>query len=159
MTPLHVGTSYTHDFQFYSKGNASATHQRAWAGSLKPQIAWAAKGFAPFRTPVNGGTPPLKFPPYSLFRPKGGQKTINFLNHFYGFVPDTNYKHFECFVMLGTLSEPRRGQMSHICDISALRVIIGHYKAINHKDTGFSFLVQQLQKLWLVQSNNVIASD
>ena len=24
--------------------------------------------------------------------------------------------------MLGTLSEPRRGQMSHICDISALRV-------------------------------------
>ena len=26
--------------------------------------------------------------------------------------------------MLGTLSEPRRGQMSHICDISALRVNI-----------------------------------
>ena len=24
--------------------------------------------------------------------------------------------------MLGTLSEPRRGRMSHICDISALRV-------------------------------------
>ena len=24
--------------------------------------------------------------------------------------------------MLGTHSEPRRGQMSHICDISALRV-------------------------------------
>ena len=24
MTPLHVGTSYTHDFGFYSKGNASA---------------------------------------------------------------------------------------------------------------------------------------
>ena len=24
--------------------------------------------------------------------------------------------------MLGTLSEPHRGQMSHICDISALRV-------------------------------------
>ena len=35
MTPLHVGTSYTHDFGFYSKGNATATHQRAWAGSLK----------------------------------------------------------------------------------------------------------------------------
>ena len=29
--------------------------------------------------------------------------------------------------MLGTLSEPRRGQMSHICDISALRVNNNHY--------------------------------
>ena len=64
----------------------------------------------------------LKFPPYSLFRPKGGRKTINFFTRFHGFVPDTNYKHLECFVMLGTLSEPRSSQMSHICDISALRV-------------------------------------
>ena len=63
-----------------------------------------------------GGTPPppLKFTPYSLFRPKGGRKTINFFSHFHGLVPDTNYKHFECFVMLGTHSEPRRGQMSHM---------------------------------------------
>ena len=47
MTLLHVGTSYTHDFRFYSKGNPSATHQSAWAGSLKPQIAWAARGLYP----------------------------------------------------------------------------------------------------------------
>ena len=116
MTPLHVGTSYTHNFGFYSKGNASATHQSAWAGSLKPLIAWAVN------PQLTGGHPPLKFPPYSLIRPKGGRKTINFFTYFHGFVPDTNYKHLECFVMLGTLSEPRRGQMSHICDISALRV-------------------------------------
>ena len=124
MTPLHVGTSYSHDFGFCSKGNASATHQIAWAGSPKPQIAWAARGLFPPRTPINGGTPPLKYPPYSLFRPKGGRKTINFFTHFHGFVPHTNYKHLECFIMLRTLSEPRRGQMSHIhvCDISALRV-------------------------------------
>ena len=32
---------------------------------------------APFWTPINGGTPPLKFPPCSLFRPKGSRKTIN----------------------------------------------------------------------------------
>ena len=38
MTPLHVGTSYTHDFRFYSKGNASGAHQSAWAGSLKHEI-------------------------------------------------------------------------------------------------------------------------
>ena len=122
MTPLHVGTSYTHNFGFCSKGNASATHQIAWVGSLKPQIAWVARELRPLRTPINGETPPLKFPPYSLFRPKGGRKTINFFTHFHWFVPDTNYKHLECFIMLRTLSEPRRGQMSHICDISALRV-------------------------------------
>ena len=121
MTPLHVGTNYTYDFGFYSKGNASATYQRVWAGSLKPQFAWA-EGLRPLRTPVKGGTPPFKIPPYSLFRPKCGRKTINFLTHFHWFVLDTNYKHLECFVMLGTLSKSRRGQMSHICDISALRV-------------------------------------
>ena len=47
------------------------------------------------------GTPPLKFLPYSLFRPKGGRKTINFFTHFHGFVPG---QHLECFVMLRTLS-------------------------------------------------------
>ena len=39
-------------------------------------------------------------------------------------VPDTNYKHLEFFVMLGTHFEPRRGQMSHICEISPLRDIV-----------------------------------
>ena len=80
------------------------------------------EGLRPLPTPINGGTPPLKFPPYSLFRTKGGRKTINVFSHFHGIMPDNNYKHFECFVMLGTHSEPRRGQMSHICDISPLRV-------------------------------------
>ena len=56
-TPLHVCTRYTHDFGFYSKGNASGTHQSAWAGSLKPQIAWAARGFAPFEPQLTGGHP------------------------------------------------------------------------------------------------------
>ena len=100
--PLHVGTSYTHDFRFNSKGNASGTQQNAWTGSLKPQIAWAVRGH-----------PPLKLPPYSLFRPKGGRKTINFFSHFHGLVPDANYEHLESFVKLGTQSEPRRGEMSH----------------------------------------------
>ena len=124
-TPLHVGTSYTHDFGFYS------THQIAWAGSLKPPIAWAAN------------TPLLKFPPYSLFRLKGGRKTIIFFSHFHGLVPDTNYKHLECFVMLGTHSErPNRvGVKCHtdICDISALRVkhsvqniLFGYIQYIRH---------------------------
>ena len=44
MTPLHVGTSYIYDFRFYSKGNASGTHQSVWAGSLKPQFAWVVRG-------------------------------------------------------------------------------------------------------------------
>ena len=79
-------------------------------------------GGFPFEPPSTGGHPPLQFPPYSLFRPKGSRKTINLFSHFHGLVPDTNYKHLECFVMLGTHSEPHRGQMSHICDISPLRV-------------------------------------
>ena len=68
------------------------------------------------------GTPPLKFFPYLLFRPKGGRKSSNFFSHFHGLVPDINYKDLEGFVMLGTHSEPCRGETSHICDISVLRV-------------------------------------
>ena len=102
MTPLYVGTnSYTHDFRFYSKENVSPTHQIAWEWTLKPQIAWAARGL-----------PPLKFPQYSLFWQKGSQKTINYFSHFHGLMPDNNYKHFECFVMIGTHSKP-----SHSCHI------------------------------------------
>ena len=47
---------YTHDFRFYSKGNASGTHQSTWAGSLKPQFAWVVRGLRPLSTPNNGGT-------------------------------------------------------------------------------------------------------
>ena len=63
MTPLHVGFSYTYDFRFYSKGNASGTHQSMWAGSLKPQFAWAARGLRPLRTPSIHGDTPFKIPP------------------------------------------------------------------------------------------------
>ena len=69
-TPLHVGTSYTHDFGFYSKGNVSATDQIVWAESLNPQISWAVRGLHPLSSPINRGTPPLNFPMYSLFRAK-----------------------------------------------------------------------------------------
>ena len=68
------------------------------------------------------GVPPLQFSPYSIFWPKGSQKTINSFSHFHGLMPDNNYKHFKCFVILATHSKPCRGQMSHICDISPLRV-------------------------------------
>ena len=93
----------------------SATHQIAWAGSLNCQIAWAARELRPLE-------PPLKFSPYSIFRAKGGRKTINCFSHFHGLFPDTNYRYLDCFVMLGTHSKLCRGQMSHICDISLLRV-------------------------------------
>ena len=73
-------------------------------------------------TPLTRGQRLLKFHPYSLFRPKGGRKTINLFTHFHGLMPNNNYKHLQCFVMLETHSETHRGQMSHICDISTLRV-------------------------------------
>ena len=122
MTPLHVGTSYTHDFGFYSKGNASATHQSMWAVSLNHKLRGWWGICTPFEPPLMGGHSPLKFPAYTLFRPKGGRKTINVFSHIHRLVSNTNYKHLECFLTLGTHSEPRRGQMSHICDISSLRV-------------------------------------
>ena len=68
-----LAPSYTYDFMFHSKG-------------MQPDCI-GGKG---------EGTSPLKFPPYSLFRPKGGQKTINVFRHFHGLIPDTNYKHLEC---------------------------------------------------------------
>ena len=64
MTPLHVGTSYTHNIGFYSKRNISATNQ----------IAWAVRWLHPLWTPIRG-TPPLKFPLYSIFRAKCGLKS------------------------------------------------------------------------------------
>ena len=79
-------------------------------------------GSLKLRNTINGGTPPLKFPPLLIIYAKGRPKNHQLFYPFHGFVPDTNYKHLECFIMLGTLSKPRRGQMSHICDISALRV-------------------------------------
>ena len=39
-------------------------------------------------------------------------------------MPDTNYKLLEGFVTLGTHSESRRGDTSHTCDITLLRVKI-----------------------------------
>ena len=76
-----------------------------------PQLALAERSTAPFEPQ---GHYTLKFLHYSIFRAKGG--------HFRGLIPDTNYKHLERFVMLGTHSELHRGRMSHICDISPLKV-------------------------------------
>ena len=79
MTPLHVGSSYTHDFGFYSKGNASATHQSAWAGSLKPQIAWQRGGCTPFEPQLTRSNPPLKFPHTRYLGQRAAEKPSNFL--------------------------------------------------------------------------------
>ena len=58
-------------------------------------------------------------------------------------MPDINYKNLEGFVMLGTHSEPRRGETSHICDISVLRVkplTVVPLSDIGHFDVLTSFL-------------------
>ena len=54
-------------------------------------------------------------------------QALNIFSNFHGFMPDANYKHLESFVKLGTHSEPRRGEMSHICDISLLRVKVQNF--------------------------------
>ena len=88
-----------------------------------PPDCVGGEGAQPPSNPHQRGTHTLlKFPPCSLFRPKGGQKTINIFSHFHWLIPDANYKHLECIIMLGTHSKLHRGQMSHIGDISPLRV-------------------------------------
>ena len=88
----------------------------------KMQNSSAARGLRPLRTPaLTGGHHPLKFPPYSLFRPKGGQKTINFFSHVHQLVPDANYKHLDSLVQLGTDGEPRRDE----CHIYVTSVVKG----------------------------------
>ena len=76
-TPLHVGTSYTHAFGFYSKANVSATHQIAWEGHWTPNCV-GGMGCAPFEPPLTGGHLAFKFSPYLLFRAKGDRKPSTF---------------------------------------------------------------------------------
>ena len=88
---MHVGTSYTHDFGIYNKGNISATHQIAWVGSLNSQIAWTVRGLCTLQTPINRGTPPFKIPlPRAQYlRQRAAKKPSTFFN---GLIPDNNYK-------------------------------------------------------------------
>ena len=66
-----------------------ARGQSNWNSKLRGQRG----GTAPFHPPLMGEHLLLKFPLYSLFRPKGGWKTINFCSHHHGLASDTNYKH------------------------------------------------------------------
>ena len=59
-------------------------HPRYWVSQREkslsyPPDAWAIRGLCLLQTPIKRVTTPLKFLPYSIFRAKGGQKTINFL--------------------------------------------------------------------------------
>ena len=68
-----------------------------WIPKLRGQLG----GCTSFKLPSTVGHPPLKFLLYSIFRPKGGWKTINFFSHFFELMTETN---LEYFVMLGTHS-------------------------------------------------------
>ena len=92
-------------------------HPRFWVlqqGKCLSYPPHCVGGCAPFKLPLMEGHLPLKFTLYSLFRPKGSCKTINIFNHYRGLVPDTNYKHLECFIMLGTHSELQRGHVTYM---------------------------------------------
>ena len=69
-------------------------------GVTETTICVGSEGLRPLQIPVNGGYPPLKFPPYLLFRPKGGRKSSNFFSHFRGLVPDINYESFHSRIMV-----------------------------------------------------------
>ena len=86
----------------------------------EPPIALAARGLCPLRTPINRGTTPFKIPhpPYLLFRQNGSRIPSKFLAFFHEFIhaPSISSASNTIWTTSG------RGQMSHICNISALRV-------------------------------------
>ena len=88
-TPLHVGTSYTHNFEFYSVSELP-TKLRGWQG-----------GCAHFAPPLTGDTSFQNSLRARYLGQRAAKKTINVFRHFHGLIPDTHYKHLECFVMVG----------------------------------------------------------
>ena len=131
MTPLHVGVAPAIPMisGFTARNMPHLPTRLHGRGHRNPKLRGWLEGCVPGPLPA-----PIKIPPYSLLtcRPKASQKTTNSFSHFRGLVPDTNYKHLECFVMLGKHSEPRRGRISHICDINALRVNYTTYNNVTH---------------------------
>ena len=55
MTPLHLSTSYTHNFRFYSKGNASVPTRVCGWGHWNPQFVWVVRGHASIQPPLTRG--------------------------------------------------------------------------------------------------------
>ena len=84
--------------------------QGHWIPKLRSNI-----GVQPLTIPINGKTPFLKFLRSLYLKQRAVEKQSAF-SHFCGLIPDTNYKHFECFIMLGTHSLLCRGQMSYMWD-------------------------------------------
>ena len=98
MTPLHVAPA-TPTISGFTARKMPQVPTRARGRGRKMQNSSAAWGLCPLRSPaLTGGHPPLKFPPSLLFRPKGGQKTINFFSHVHQLVPDAHHNHLDSFV-------------------------------------------------------------
>ena len=105
-------------FRVLQQGKCLSYPSERVGGVTETTNCVGGEGCAPFK-PALKSPPPNPPPPRTRYL---GQRAAKKPSTFYGLVPDTNYKHLECFIMLGTHSEPRGGQMSHICDISPLRV-------------------------------------
>ena len=74
-----------------------------WGHWITTLLGWGTATFQP-REHL-----PLKFPLYL-----GEKWPKKLLSHYHGLIPETNYKHLECFITLGTHSQLRRGQMSYM---------------------------------------------
>ena len=66
-------------FRVLQQGKCLSYPPERVGGVIETTNFVGGEGLRPLRTPVNGGTPPFKIPPYLLlFRLIGGRKTINF---------------------------------------------------------------------------------
>ena len=70
-------------FNFLSNPDPNTKHISTCVVTESPNYV-GSQGLCPLRTPISWGTPSLNFTSYSIFRAKGGQKTINFLAIFMG---------------------------------------------------------------------------
>ena len=110
-------------FQVLQQGKCLRYPPERMGGVTKTTICMGGKGAAPPSNPHQQGDSPLENSPCTRYLgQRVAEKSSNCFSHFHGLVPHINYKDLEGFVMLGTHSEPRRGETSHICDISVPRV-------------------------------------
>ena len=66
-------------FRVLQQGKCLSYPPERVGGVIETTNFVGGEGLRPLRTPVNGGTPPFKIPPYLLlFRLIGSRKTINF---------------------------------------------------------------------------------
>ena len=107
-----VGLIQMHVFPLLTATGANKTTPLHQLGSYTYELGLSAREMSSAETPnCMGGEgytfkPPFEIPPVLCIYlgQSVAEKKSTFFTHFHGLITETNYKYFECFVMLGTHS-------------------------------------------------------